>query len=203
MGPAAPRCFDLAASTRKLGGPVVVLAPVKKRVTVDDLRAEAAESSPDNFRRLHPDPLLIGEGMVSIPLPDPSKPGTLAFNPGDGLNMESIRQSRALKGRVFWIRTESGGRLGETGRRVTLGRDRQCDIVLPDFPISGMHCWFVQAEDGSVEVVDDHSTNGTVLNGVDCPPREPRRLADGDDVVFGRFAFKYWSSAFNALNSMG
>ena len=170
------------------------------RLTIDDLRAEAASSGRDPFAKRYPDPLIIGRGMVSVPLPDPSNPGTLALNPADGLNMQTIQQSRAIKGRVFWLRTSEGDRVGSQGTpRVTLGRDRRCDIVLPDFPISGQHCWFVRARDGGIEVVDGDSTNGTFVNEARCEPRQRHRIADGDSIVFGRFAFEYWSSVLAAL----
>ena len=138
--------------------------------------------------------------MVSVQLPDPSKAGTLALNPADGLNMQTIQQSRAIKGRVFWIRTADGDPIGSKGtHRITLGRDRLCDIVLPDFPVSGRHCWFVRGEDGGIEIVDDNSTNGTLVNEAPCPPGQRQPLSDGDIVVFGRFAFQYWSSVSAAL----
>ncbi len=159
------------------------------------LRAEAASAGPAGFRHAHPHALLVGVGIVPVTLPDPEDEGTLLLDEGQ-LNVDEVAQSRAIQGRVFWIKPASGEPLGSSGNlRVTLGRERHCDVVLPDFPVSGLHCWFVLNDAGALEVVDDHSTNGTFLNGSVCLPRAHKVLRNGDSLVFGRFAFEYWSSA--------
>ena len=159
------------------------------------LRAEAANAGPASFSHAHPHALLVGVGIVPVTLPDPGAEGTLLLDE-EQLQIDEVEQSRALQGRVFWLKPADGGLLGDSGNpRETLGRDRNCDVVLPDFPVSGLHCWFVLNDAGDLEVVDDHSTNGTFLNGSVCLPRAHRVLRDADSLVFGRFAFEYWSSA--------
>ncbi len=107
------------------------------------LRAEAASAGPAGFRHAHPHALLVGVGIVPVTLPDPEDEGTLLLDEGQ-LNVDEVAQSRAIQGRVFWIKPASGEPLGSSGNlRVTLGRERHCDVVLPDFPVSGLHCWFV------------------------------------------------------------
>lgn len=50
--------------------------------------------------------------------------------------------------------------------RVTIGRDRNCQLSLPnDTALSGRHCSILY-RDGSVYVRDENSTNGTFVNGV-------------------------------------
>lgn len=50
--------------------------------------------------------------------------------------------------------------------RVTIGRDKSCQLCLSnDTALSGRHC-SVLYRDGSVYVRDEESTNGTFVNGV-------------------------------------
>ncbi len=59
---------------------------------------------------------------------------------------------------------------GKTSRKIPLRAGRMllgregCDIEIPDPRISAHHCW-VQLENDQVEVMDNHSTNGTFING--------------------------------------
>ena len=51
------------------------------------------------------------------------------------------------------------------GKRLTLGRDQKNGVVLGDPNVSRFHAELVRHDDGSVELVDLGSRNGTRLNG--------------------------------------
>jgi hypothetical protein len=77
------------------------------------------------------------------------------------------------------------------GRRVvvgpggaTLGRSRQCDVVLGDTNISRQHAE-IRPRGGSWVLSDLGSTNGTTLNG--RPVNGPEVLKAGDRVALGGF----------------
>ena len=111
---------------------------------IEDLVAEATEQDEASFALAYPDPLLIGAGLVLTDLPDPDGEGTLMLGTDDQ-DLQVLEQSRAIGGRVFWIRPAAGGRLKVgPAHRATLGRERHNDVVLPDFPVSSVHCWFVR-----------------------------------------------------------
>jgi predicted component of type VI protein secretion system len=83
----------------------------------------------------------------------------------------------------------SGQRWALTKERHVIGREPDCDIVIPDRQVSRAHAVLVRVEDG-YEVEDLSSKNGTHING---KPLEGRvRLQDGDLIqvaLVARLAF--------------
>jgi DNA-binding winged helix-turn-helix (wHTH) protein len=63
--------------------------------------------------------------------------------------------------------------------RVTLGRDEDCEVHLPDRTVSRRHATVTMGEDGYV-LVDHASKNGTFVNGI--PVAAAVVLRDGDEV---------------------
>ena len=61
-------------------------------------------------------------------------------------------------------------------------------------PLDALHARLERSSQGYL-LHDLQSTNGTFLNGSVCLPRAHKVLRNGDSLVFGRFAFEYWSSA--------
>jgi pSer/pThr/pTyr-binding forkhead associated (FHA) protein len=80
---------------------------------------------------------------------------------------------------------------GETfalGDDVThLGRGIAADVRLDDHTVSARHAIIV-ARPGGVRILDDRSTNGTVVNGRRVDEAE---LRDGDVLVLGRVVLTY------------
>ena len=69
--------------------------------------------------------------------------------------------------------------------RIRIGRDKAADIHLPGPGISRIHCQIVRSED-SFTLLDNGSTNGTLLNGrrVRC-----QEVQSGDTIQIGSFTF--------------
>lgn len=65
----------------------------------------------------------------------------------------------------------------------TLGRAAGADFILDVALVSRVHCRFTAMPDGSLEVRDLESTNGTFVNG---QRTEVTRLSSGDRVQIGR-----------------
>jgi pSer/pThr/pTyr-binding forkhead associated (FHA) protein len=80
---------------------------------------------------------------------------------------------------------------GFEGQRITvegdllLGREG-ADVLVDDPEVSRQHA-LVRPLDGSLEITDLGSVNGTYVNGERI--HDPRRLADGDVVTLGRHTF--------------
>jgi hypothetical protein len=139
--------------------PVVVPAPVAPELPAS-ASAPATDGPPPVTTIYRPEEPLVA--AMPDPVVDPPETVTLTF---DG-KVHPVRDGRA-----------------------TIGRSRDCDLVLGDANVSRRHCEVVREGD-SWFVVDLDSTNGTELNGKAV---KRSQLADGDritigssDVAFGR-----------------
>jgi diguanylate cyclase (GGDEF)-like protein len=73
---------------------------------------------------------------------------------------------------------------------LTIGRDADCDLVVPTPGISRRHCC-VEAREGRVRVRDLGSTNGTLLNGRAIVPGTDVELHTGDRVELVGVGFNF------------
>jgi pSer/pThr/pTyr-binding forkhead associated (FHA) protein len=71
------------------------------------------------------------------------------------------------------------------GPRVVIGRSAGCDVRLPDPSVSLRHA-SIRASGSDYAIVDEGSTNGTFLGGVQLLPQTPRMLKSGDLLRVGR-----------------
>lgn len=74
-----------------------------------------------------------------------------------------------------------------TGPSTTLGRNRDCDIVLDDVTVSRHHATVHQADNQYV-IADTGSLNGIYVNQ---RPTDQGELADGDEVWIGKFRLTF------------
>jgi hypothetical protein len=98
---------------------------------------------------------------------------------------------------------------------ITLGRARNCDIVIPLRKISKFHCFFSRGiviplrkiskfhcffsrgdgESGVYTLADGGSRNGTVLNGERLAKNRPAAVVSGDRIALGDVvSFTFWSA---------
>lgn len=70
--------------------------------------------------------------------------------------------------------------------RVSVGRARNCDIVIRDASVSKLHAHF-RVDEGArvVHVTDIASHNGTTVDGARLTPQEPCRVHPGSILQFG------------------
>ncbi|MEA2253696.1 MAG: hypothetical protein QOI62_1141 [Solirubrobacteraceae bacterium] len=96
---------------------------------------------------------------------------------------EDLHESRAARrGRPMLVAEGKRYAVGAGG--ATIGRSRECDIVLADSNVSRRHAELRPRGDGWT-VTDLGSTNGVRVNGRDLHPREPHALAPGDRLEVG------------------
>ena len=78
--------------------------------------------------------------------------------------------------------------------KILVGRTESNDIPIPHLTVSKHHAYF-RSDDAArrYSVTDTGSTNGTKLNSQPIAPKEPRYLADGDQIAFGDVAFTYYT----------
>ncbi|MCL4289310.1 MAG: FHA domain-containing protein [Thermoleophilia bacterium] len=81
----------------------------------------------------------------------------------------------------------SGARTGElveiTGERFVVGREADCDLALAEEKVSRHHAALERLPDGSYQLRDLGSTNGTFVNGRRIS--EPVKLQGGEEIRFG------------------
>lgn len=84
--------------------------------------------------------------------------------------------------RVMRVQKREGNPFPE---RISVGRARNCDVVLRLPFVSKLHAHLFQGEDGSLTLVDQRSANGTQVNGRELLPGDKAPVAVGDLISFG------------------
>lgn len=79
-------------------------------------------------------------------------------------------------------------RHGTERDRISLGRERTCDIVVRTPGISKMHACFLSGD--PLRVVDEGSQNGTFLDGKRLEAQRPHEVRPGARLVFGDLTTK-------------
>jgi pSer/pThr/pTyr-binding forkhead associated (FHA) protein len=69
--------------------------------------------------------------------------------------------------------------------RISVGRAKNCDVVVRDSSVSKLHAHLRPTSDGNFEVVDLGSQNGTSVNGRALPANKSERVFVGDTLRFG------------------
>lgn len=78
--------------------------------------------------------------------------------------------------------------------RVSVGRARNCDIVIRHASVSKLHAHF-HIGGARLEVADVASHNGTRVNGRPLPPHQQVAVSTGDIIVFGSIFAKLLDAA--------
>ncbi|WP_437764171.1 FHA domain-containing protein [Sorangium sp. So ce281] len=70
--------------------------------------------------------------------------------------------------------------------QISVGRTRNCDVVLRHPSVSKLHAHFRRNEQGQLVLIDNGSQNGTRVNGKLLSESEPQEVSVGDVLQFGR-----------------
>src|ERR671935_569368 len=96
---------------------------------------------------------------------------------------EELHDARATRaGRPMLVAEGKRYAIGPGG--ATIGRSRDCDIVLADSNVSRRHAELRPAGDGWT-ITDLGSTNGVRINGRELRAHEPQALQPGDELAIG------------------
>ena len=66
---------------------------------------------------------------------------------------------------------------------IRIGRGANNDLNVPD-PLAAQRHARILLHEGKWQLMDTHSTNGTLLNGKSIPAGQPCPLSDGDTITF-------------------
>jgi hypothetical protein len=143
-----------------------------ERLGLGEFGIETAVVQPDE--QAVPDP-------AYAPAPDPDAGGTMVFSQARRLS-EPLEENAAAQRSKRALLIYDGRRLVVPARGATLGRSRECDIVVEDANVSRRHAEVRPR--GSAWVLSDlGSTNGTRLNGRTI--HTPEVLQPGDEIEVG------------------
>ena len=132
------------------------------------------------YEKLYPEPFLVFLGLAGQLKDRVSAETTSVAVPTD-----AALEVNSLVGRVFFL-----ARNGGPGVNVTVGRDAQSDVAIPEYSISKRHCEFV-FDAGLISVRDLGSTNGTEVRGRRLDEGQAQSLEGGETLMLGRFAFRF------------
>jgi len=76
--------------------------------------------------------------------------------------------------------------LGETV--FNIGRNPTSDLVISEPTVSARHA-VIEFRQNQYFIIDQHSTNRTLLNGTELKPEKPYNLKNGDEIHFDAFCF--------------
>lgn len=79
--------------------------------------------------------------------------------------------------------------------RISIGRARNCDVVLRDPSVSKLHAHVRREPNGTWVIIDLDSHNGTAVSSVPILPSRPEPLRSGDLVTFGGVTVRVVDSA--------
>lgn len=85
-------------------------------------------------------------------------------------------------------------------RKITIGRDKKCDLVIEDVPkngwVSGQHATITEVVDDDatsrVFILEDHSTNGSFVNS-NFVHNGTYKIKEGDNITLGCDYVLEWS----------
>ena len=86
-----------------------------------------------------------------------------------------------------------------TKQRVSIGRDKNCTIVINNNTVSKDHAILEFDEDFNCIIKDLNSSNGTYVNGQKLKT-VPLKLRTGDKIKFGKYDMEYIFESANMLN---
>lgn len=82
------------------------------------------------------------------------------------------------------------------GRRITVGRTGNNDVVLDDGSVSRFHAWFDREEgQAGFLLTDAGSKNGSWLGGVRLTPRRAMSVGDGARLRFGQVEVTFYTAS--------
>jgi pSer/pThr/pTyr-binding forkhead associated (FHA) protein len=141
-------------------------------------------------RTADPDPEHTVTGRIDHPVEEPTRP--VRDEPTDGAvsaPFEPAAEDIAAPATLVVVRgRNAGSRFPVAATDVSIGRHRDCDIVLDDITVSRNHA---ELHDNGrhYTIADAGSLNGTYVNQTSV--EGPIELADGDEIRIGTFRLRF------------
>jgi len=156
-------------------------------VSLDDLAKELREHGVGSFREQYICPFLI---LTYDPQASTEEIEVLTAKTSSYDVLQATRRPvEHTKGMRVVAVYKSDLNLFES--QITVGRAKNNDIIIRERKISKLHSQFIPAEDGSHQLVEMGSSNGTVVNGIKLKEGKPHGVKSGDKIAFWRYIFEF------------
>jgi hypothetical protein len=152
---------------------------------------EALQLTAEQFAAQHPHPFLLKRPTGPISAQPPA--GYSTFSDGPTLLRDDDLAPALDPTSDWYVTAVRKGPQGSPGERLTVGRQRDCDVLLPFEPVSKVHAYILPGDGGPLQLIDALSSNGTYVNDRALPPNRPVKLQPGDKVRFGPIECEYLS----------
>jgi hypothetical protein len=177
------------------------------RVRYGDLqRMVDSLSSRTLFAQAMRRPALVGSALFHGVLHTMDKEGmkTMQFIHGIDDDSETAEPAQEIKGGIYPLIKNRRRRQvrNKNSATFTIGRRDDNDFVMPDYSISKHHADICITDKG-YSLIDQHSTNGTFINGIVAQPGKVKPFTYGDRIKFGRYEFLFLSPSKIYLHFSG
>ncbi len=140
----------------------------------------ALPSTLEEYLAGYPEPVLVVEPFDDTPPRIPYE------TPASYSLARAAKAERrfAPSARVHWL----------NGQVISVGRTSDNDVVFDHFSVSKVHAALREQGDHCWEIEDTHSTNGTIVNGLQLEPLVSRKLEPGDWIFFAEVRARFLSA---------
>ncbi|MHC5019590.1 MAG: FHA domain-containing protein [Planctomycetota bacterium] len=163
-----------------------MLGPKSNHIAAKALFADCGMLGPDEFVGQYPEPFLVEAAAQTYGGGQrfQTRAGVEAF---DQMIQEGYTRELNDDSKVFPV-VKSTKTFPD---KISIGRARNTDIIIPDGDLSKLHAMISVTPDG-YSISDADSKNGTFVNGRRLEGGENKALADDDLVWFGpRISFRF------------
>ncbi|MCF0104096.1 MAG: DUF3662 and FHA domain-containing protein [Eggerthellaceae bacterium] len=168
-------------------------APAKSRSS-DPFENVTFDQNKYNFQQ--PAPALVSESSLAPPpAPAPATPACQNISEQETLFVQddSNHETKVISSpqhlRAILLETSVGREHPITKNLFSMGRDKFSDIPVNDINVSRHHAEIIQHADGSWNLIDKNSTNGTFVNGCKITQHV---LHEGDKISLGNSHFQFF-----------
>ena len=142
---------------------------------VNELTALASEMSKEDFAARFPHLFLVFHE-------DPSGISPLQFSTQVVSKRDAASRQKGGVLRVLPVVKAPGNPYSD---RISVGRARNCDVVLRDPSVSKLHAHVRKEPNGTWVIIDLDSHNGTAVASVPILPSRPETIRSGDLITLG------------------
>lgn len=153
---------------------------------------DAKDKLQEEFVEKYNHPFIISfvETLASEPQKMVSYSETASKSLNELVKSESQAQNNEVLDIIPIIKTNKS----TNTEKIIIGRTNEQDIFIDNLLVSKVHAYIQIIHHNKFVIIDNNSTNGTLLNGVKLEPNIPSLIKDQDKISFGGVKYTFFSS---------